>query len=167
MAVLYSSNVEAGQPSGSSKLNHARARKTLARFSGVATINDIIVFGVFKGSDIIVDARCSIVDNAATLGTMDVGLYTVDYSNGATSLTVVDIDLFETTPFVINADIAYPGTTLIAAALNPVTARVTPLWSLAGAASDLGKTYAFAGTIAATIDSTIDMLVEIDYVAGD
>jgi len=168
MANLFGTNLTAtGQPPGTVSLNHSRRRITTCQYSGVGTAGqDVIVFGYNKSSDIVSSIRVSVVDNSATTGTMDVGLYTADFSNGGTVLTAVDIDLFETTPFIINADIAYPGTEVIVEG-NDVTLRALPLWSVAGQTSDPGVTYAICGTIAATIDSTIDMLVEIEYTAGD
>lgn len=172
MAVVYPLNLSAtGKPPGSVGLNHSRLRKTSAPYTGVATSGDIMPFGFFKSSSIVYDIRVSVIDNSASTGAMDVGLYVATFANGGISLSATggDIDLFASA-FVINADIAWPGTSIFteSTTLNDTVHRALPLWDLLSAnSSDPGVTYAIAGTLTATVDSSIDMLVDIFYTAGD
>lgn len=172
MATLWPLNLSStGQPVGNVGLNHSRIRKTSAPYTGVAASSDIMPFGFFKSSSIVHDIRVSVVDNSATTGAMDVGLYVATFANGGVSLSATggDVDLFATA-FVINADIAYPGTSIFSESttLSDTVARALPLWDLLSANTrDPGVIYAIAGTMTAAVDSSIDMLVDIFYTAGD
>lgn len=169
MAILFGDNLtEAGQPKGNVGFNHSRVRRTSMRYVGTPTDADDLVFGFIKSSDRIIDIRVSVVDGSATAGAMNVGLWTANLANDAVSLTVADADLFASA-FAINADIAYPGTSVFEeAGTLTIGSRGLPAWDLLSAnAEDPGVTYAVVGEISTSADSAVILLVEIDYVAND
>lgn len=173
MAYLYGSNLSAtGQPLGNVGFNHSRLRQTSFVYTGTPTNADDLVIATIKSSDRIKDIRVSCIDGSATAGAMNVGLWTVSLSNGTADYTVVDADLFASA-FAINADIAYPGTSVFEeAGTLTIANRGSTAWACAavGAASyteDPGETFAIVGEISTTVDAAITLLVDVEYVAGD
>ena len=174
MAYLYGGNLSAtGQPLGGVGLNHSRMRRTSCLYVGTPTTADDLVIATIKSNDRIQDIRVSCVDLlSATTGAMNIGLWEVELSNGTADYTVVDADLFASA-FAINADIAYPGTSVFEeAGTLSIVYRNAQVWTAAaaGAASyteDPGKTFAIVGEITTSVDSLIQLLIEVDYCAGD
>lgn len=172
MATLFGENANSTQPNGSARFSHSRLRNSFLYYDCDTTapgVGDILPIAFLKSSDRVRDLRVYVIDNDSTTGTADIGLYTVEYSNGSTSLTAVDEDLFETTPFVLNADIAFPGTDIITAGPLTDVVRHQPLWEVAGASSDPGETYAICFTFRAAVDGAdkAEIFAEVEYVAGD
>lgn len=169
MAFLYGSNLSStGQPVGGVGFNHSRVRLTSFVYTGTPTDSDDLVFAIIKSNDRIKDIRVSCIDGSATAGAMNVGLWTFGFENGAATYTVADADLFASA-FAINADIAYPGTSIFEeAGTLTITSRGLPAWDLLSAnSSDPGGNYAIVGEISTTVDAEISLLVEVEYVAGD
>lgn len=169
MSLLYGNNINStGQPVGEVGFNHSRVRMTSSVYTGTPTDEDDIIFGFIKSSDRIKDIRVSCIDGSATAGAMNVGLWTADLSNNGVAITDADADLFAAA-FAVNADIAYPGTSVFeAAGTLTIASRGLPAWDLLSANSeDPGVTYAIVGEISTSADAAITLLTEIDYVAGD
>ena len=172
MATTFGSAIAdaTGQPGSSvGDISHARARKTLSRFAaGVPADGDFYVIGYFKSSDQVIDIRYY-TDGGGTGGAFDLGLWSADFSNGATTLTDVDQNLYATlkatgTPILHGSAVA----TIFAesATLNDFD-RGKALWVQAGATVDPGVTYALVAEFTTTVDGANEMAFEVDYVAGD
>lgn len=172
MATLFSTDNSSVQPSANVRFSHSRVRNSFMYYDCGTTapgVGDILPISFHKSSDRVRDLRVYVIDNDSTTGTADIGLYSVDYSNGATTLTAVDDDLFETTPFILNADIAFPGTDIISAGPLTDVARSQALWEVAGLSADPGATYAICFTFRAAVDGAnpAEIFAEVEYVAGD
>jgi len=169
MALLFGDNLtEDGQPKGNVGLNHSRVRTTTFNYVGTPTDSDQLIFGFIKSTDRIKDIRVSVVDGSATAGAMNVGLWTATLANNSVSIAVDDADLFASA-FSINADVAYPGTSVFEeSGTLTIASRGKPAWDLLAANSeDPGVTYAIVGEISTTADAAVILLVEIEYAAGD
>tara|TARA_R110000803_G_scaffold89375_3_gene156622 strand:- start:273 stop:779 length:507 start_codon:yes stop_codon:yes gene_type:complete len=168
MALLYGSNLDpAASPMGNVGFNHSRVRVTSCVYTGTPTDADDLVFGIFKTNDRIKDIRVSVIDGSATAGAVNIGVWTADTSNNGLAIAVVDADRFASA-FAINADIAYPGTSVLEeAATLTIADRGKMLYEQAGVAADPGGNYAIVGEVSTTADAAVTLLVEIDYVAGD
>lgn len=185
MATYYASAVSStGLPpqnvagtSSSGGFAHARVRKTFSAYSNaspyVAT-TDLLVFGLFKPSDRIVDVRFY-TDGAGTNGAIDVGVYSVARSNGALTFAAIDSNLFCSAKATGTA-ILYPNG---AASIFTENAELTdldrgkPLWKLADLGNaaayseDPGGLWALAADFSTIEDATSVYIFEVEYVSGD
>ena len=173
MANLFGNGRSAGEMNSVRKA-HSRVRNTFMYYDcddADAAIGDILPISYHKPGDRVRDIRVYVIDNDATTGTADIGLYSVDRSNGGEVFTVIDADLFETTPFVLNADIAFPGTDIITAGPLTDVARSQSLWEVAGlsAAPTTDVDYVIAFTFREATNGTdgAEIFAEVEYVAGD
>lgn len=174
MATLYGSAVSAG-PIGQSTRSfaHARVRHILSTYDGTPTTSDVLVLGLIKSGDLILDIELA-TDGAASAGALNVGLHSVDFSNNSTTLTAVDADLFASARAVTSA-IAWDARDSIfseSTTLDDVMDRGKSAWALAaiGAASytvDPGLTFAITATPSTAVDAATEMAFLITYVAGD
>jgi hypothetical protein len=186
MAVYYGSAVSSsGAPSqntyGASATSagfaHSRIRKTWSTYSNaspyVAT-SDLLVIGLFKPSDKIIDVKF-FTDGAGTNGAFDCGVYSVARSNGALETPVViDADLFASAKATGTAILYGSATaTIFTESTNLTDAdRGKALWKLAdlGAGtytSDPGGVWAIVADFTTIEDATSFYGFEIEYVAGD
>ena len=168
MALLYGSNLDpAARPMGNVGFNHSRVRVTSFVYTGTPTDEDDLVFGIFKTNDRIKDIRLSVIDGSASAGAVNIGVWTADTSNNGLSITDVDKDRFASAQS-INADIAYPGSSVFEeAGTLTIADRGKMLYEQAGVTTDPGGNYAIVGEVSTTADAAVTLLVEIDYVAGD
>ena len=155
---------------------HARARKTYTTYSNaspyVAT-TDLLVVGLFKPSDRIMDIKFY-TDGAGTNGAIDVGVYSVAKANGALTYTVIDADLFASAKATGTAILHGSATaTIFTESTNLTDAdRGKTLWKLAdlGAGTyteDPGGLWAICADFTTIEDATSFYGFEIDYVSGD
>ena len=185
MALFYGSAVSSTgipnqntNPAGDSAgFSHARVRRTYSVYSNaspyVQITNDILVFGLFKPSDRIIDVKF-FCDGAGTNGALNIGVHSVEKANGALSFTAIDADLF--------ASAKATGTAILhgAAAATVFTESTTltdsdrgkALWKLADIGggtytADPGGIWAITGVFTVIEDATSVYRVEIEYVAGD
>lgn len=184
MAVYYTSAVSStgvppqnvGAPT-TGGFSHARIRKTFGSYTNstpyVAT-TDLLVLGLFKPSDKIVDVRF-FTDGAGTNGAFDCGVYSVARSNGALETPVViDADLFCSAKATGTA-IVYPSgasSIFIESGNLAETDRGKALWWLAdkGAGTytqDPGGVWAICADFTTIEDATSIYIFEIEYVSGD
>ena len=168
MALLYGSNLDpAARPMGNVGFNHSRVRVTSFVYTGTPTDADDLVFGIFKTNDRIKDIRLSVIDGSASPGAVNISVWTADTSNNGLSITVVDADRFASAQS-INADIAYPGSSVFEeAGTLTIADRGKKLHEQAGVTTDPGGNYAIVGEVSTTADAAVTLLVEIEYVAGD
>ncbi len=175
MATLYGSAVGgAGALEQSTRSPaHARVRTTISAYDGTPATTDVLVLGYFKSSDHLVDIVLA-TDGAATAGALNIGLHSVEFRDGATTLTVIDADLFASAQSVASA-LAWDAQTSVfdeAGTCDDVMDRGKALWVLAalGAASyteDPGLTFAITATPSTTVDAATEMVFAVSYVAGD
>jgi len=177
MADVFGSAISdsTGQPGGSvGDISHARARKTLSRFAATAHADTSnLVIGYFKSSDQILDIKLY-TDGGGSAGAFNLGLSTVEFSNGGTTLTVADVDLYASAKATATAILHGSAIATVfteSGTLNDFD-RGKALWvQLAVGAgtdtSDPGVTYALVADISTTIDGANEIAFDIDYVSGD
>jgi hypothetical protein len=176
MALEFSSAISEGTgPIGASTraISHARARKTYAQITTSAADTDDIVIGYFKSNDQILDINFY-TNGGSTAGAFNLGLWSADFRNGATSIVVVDADLYASAQATSTAVLVGAADTTIfrESAVLTDADRGTALWAQAatGAASytvDPGLTFALVAEVSTTINAATILTFEIDYVAGD
>lgn len=166
-----------GASATSAGFAHARVRKTWSTYSNaspyVAT-TDLLVIGLFKPSDKIIDVRF-FTDGAGTNGAFDCGVYSVARNNGALETPVViDADLFASAKATGTAILYGSATaTIFTESTNLTDAdRGKSLWKLAdlGAGTytaDPGGVWAIVADFTTIEDATSFYGFEIEYVSGD
>ena len=157
-----------------SSFAHARQRMTLSRFaSAIHQTTANLVIGYFKSSDRILDVRMY-SDGAGSAGALNLGVDTVEFSNGTAERTVLDVDLFASAAATATA-ILYGSATATrfteAGILNEYD-RGKAFWELAaiGAGTDTvdpGLTYAIVADVSTLITAATELAFVVDYVAGD
>jgi hypothetical protein len=186
MAVFYTSAVSStGAPpqnvnasSGTATgFAHARVRKTYTTYSNATPYvqtTDLLVIGLFKPSDRILDVRF-FTDGAGTNGAMDIGVYSVTRANGALETPVlIDADLFASAKATGTAILYGSATaTVFTESTNLTDAdRGKTLWKLAdlGAGTytaDPGGVWAICADFTVIEDATSFYGFEVEYVSGD
>lgn len=185
MANFYGSAVnstgnpaQSTNPAGDSAgFSHARLRRTYSVYSNatpyVAITNDVLVFGLFKPSDRIIDIKF-FCDGAGTNGALNIGVHQVNRSNGELSLTAIDADLFASARATGTAVLhgAAAATVFTEAGTLSDSDRGKALWKLADIGggtftADPGGIWAITGVFTVIEDATSVYRVEIEYVAGD
>jgi len=177
MALEYSSAISEGAGvigQSTHSIAHARARKTYARITTSAADTDDLVIAYFKSSDRILDIQFY-TNGGSTAGAFNLGLWTADFSNGGTAITVVDADLYASAQATSTA-ILYGAAAITSifreSAVLTDADRGNALWAQAatGAGSDTtdpGVTYALVAEISTTINAATILTFDIDYIAGD
>lgn len=167
-----------GASATSAGFAHARVRKTWSTFTNSSTgyvqTTDLLVIGLFKPSDKIVDVKF-FTDGAGTNGAFDCGVYSVTRANGALETPVViDADLFASAKATGTAILYGSATATIFTESGNLTDadRGKALWKLAdlGAGtytSDPGGVWAIVADFTTIEDATSFYGFEIEYVAGD
>ena len=177
MALAYSSAVSEGAGvigQSTHSFAHARLRKTYAQITTAAADTDDLIIAYFKSSDRILDIQFY-TNGGSTAGAFNLGLWTVDFSNGGTAITVADADLYgsaiATSTAILYGAAAITSVFRESAVLTDAD-RGNALWAqlATGAGTDTvdpGVTYALVAEITTTIDASTILTFDIDYVAGD
>lgn len=172
MADIFGSAVSdsSGQPGQDTRsFAHARVRHIYSTFdASTATTSDTMVIGYVKSTDLILDIKLC-TDGAASAGALNVGLHTVDFRNGSTTLTVSDADRFASAQSVTSA-IAFDAAGSVfdeSGTLDDVIDRGKAVYALAGLSDDDGETYAITASPSTTIDAATELGFLVTYVAGD
>lgn len=157
---------------------HARVRKTYTTYTNatpyIAVTNDILVFGLFKPSDRIIDVKF-FTDGAGTNGALDIGIHSVTRANGALAFTAIDIDAFASAKATGTAILHGSATATVFTERSggfTDADRGKTLWKLADLGggtytADPGGIWAITGVFTTIEDATSVYSVEIEYVAGD
>ncbi len=178
MATIYGSAVSSTsnppQNTNSAGYAHARKRETMSHFVGVQpTTSDVMVISLIKSSDRIKDVKF-FTNGAGTNGALNIGLHKVTQSNGALSLTAIDVDLFATgkaTGTAILYDAAAATVFTEAGTVGDVD-RGKAAWVLADLGggtytADPGEVWAITATPSVSEDASSNYIFEVEYVAGD
>lgn len=156
---------------------HARARKTYTTYSNaspyIAITNDVLVIGLFKPSDRIMDVKFY-TDGAGTSGAFNCGVHSVTKANGALSYTAIDADLFASAKATGTAILHGSATATVFTESGTLTDanRGMTLWRLADIGGgtyteDPGGLWAITAVFTTIEDATSFYGFEIDYVSGD
>jgi hypothetical protein len=163
-----------GQPGQSTRsIAHARTRTTYSKFVAASHADTVdLIVAYFKSNDQIIDIRLY-TDGTATAGAINLGLSTVNFANGGTTLTVLDATLFASAKVITTAVLhgSAVATVFTEDSLND-THRGNTLWALAAVGDgtdtvDPGVTYALVADVSTTWNDDTAVQFEIEYVAGD